>query len=153
MDKEEVEADSITCDSTSSTSTITDLMEDASSSSSDSNSSSLKGPLYELSELMTQLPIKRGLSKHYEGKSQSFTSLTSVQSLEDLAKEENPYNKRMKLCRSYGGRLSGHGQRFCTPKHTIAKKGLSRNSFLSTMVGRNHLLSNCNSSHIIPLQK
>lgn len=47
---------------------------------------------------------RRGLSKHYEGRSQSFTSLANVRSLEDLAKPENPYNKKMRCCRrGYGG--------------------------------------------------
>ncbi|OWM84478.1 uncharacterized protein LOC116194252 [Punica granatum] len=59
------------------------------------------GPLYELSKLMAHLPIKRGLSRFYEGKSQSFTSLASVRSIEDLAKEENPGRKRLKLSKSY----------------------------------------------------
>jgi len=49
---------------------------------------------------------RRGLSKFYQGKSQSFTSLTKVRSLEDLAKPENPYNKRLKSCKSYGGGLA-----------------------------------------------
>jgi hypothetical protein len=42
---------------------------------------------------------RRGLSKFYQGKSQSFTSLTNVKSLEDFAKPESPYNKKLK---SYG---------------------------------------------------
>lgn len=49
---------------------------------------------------------RRGLSKFYQGKSQSFTSLAKVESLEDLAKAENPQNKRLKSCKSYGGGLS-----------------------------------------------
>lgn len=49
---------------------------------------------------------RRGLSKFYQGKSQSFTSLASVRSLEDLVKPENPYNKRLKSCKSYGGGLA-----------------------------------------------
>lgn len=49
---------------------------------------------------------RRGLSKYFQGKSQSFTSLTNVRSLEDLAKPENPYNKKLKSCKSYGGLLS-----------------------------------------------
>lgn len=44
---------------------------------------------------------RKGLSKHFEGKSQSFTSLSKVTCLEDLAKPENPFNKKMKSCRSY----------------------------------------------------
>ncbi|KAL2317320.1 hypothetical protein Fmac_031196 [Flemingia macrophylla] len=59
-------------------------------------------PLNDMSSLFQQLPIKRGLSKYYEGKSRSFTSLAKVRSLEDLAKPENPYNKKLKCCRSYG---------------------------------------------------
>lgn len=43
-----------------------------------------------------------GLSRHYDGKSRSFTSLANVRSLEDLRKEENAEKK--KSCRrSYGG--------------------------------------------------
>lgn len=44
---------------------------------------------------------RRGLSKFYEGKSQSFTSLASVRSIEDLAKEESPNQKRLKLSKSF----------------------------------------------------
>ncbi|GLT48494.1 hypothetical protein SLA2020_221150 [Shorea laevis] len=70
-----------------------DMVEDASSATCSSSSSSSNGPLYELSELVNQLPIKRGLSKSYQGKSQSFSSLASVKSVEDLAKKGiNPYN-------------------------------------------------------------
>nr|GEW23172.1 MAP kinase kinase 6 [Tanacetum cinerariifolium] len=53
----------------------------------ESSSSSPCSPLFELSELMAQLPIKRGLSKFYHGKSESFASLASVKSIEDLAKK------------------------------------------------------------------
>ncbi|GMH16514.1 hypothetical protein Nepgr_018355 [Nepenthes gracilis] len=119
-----------------------DLMEDATSptsscSSSSSSSPSVKGPLYELSELMAQLPIKRSLSKYYMGKSQSFTALANVKSIEDLVKKENPCRKRMKLSNSCGGGLDGH--KFRTPKATIKKKSSSRSSFLLTMA-RNDLI-------------
>ncbi|KAK2449967.1 hypothetical protein P8452_13626 [Trifolium repens] len=56
-------------------------------------------PLNDMSSLFQHLPIMRGLSKFYQGKSQSFTSLTNVKSLEDFAKPESPYNKKLK---SYG---------------------------------------------------
>ncbi|KVI05931.1 probable serine/threonine-protein kinase MARK-A [Cynara cardunculus var. scolymus] len=60
--------------------------DDASSSANSSRSS-----LYDLSDLMSQLPIKRGLSKFYHGKSDSFTSLARVTSIEDLPKKDkNP---------------------------------------------------------------
>ncbi|KAM3394321.1 hypothetical protein CQW23_09486 [Capsicum baccatum] len=63
--------------------------------------------LQNMSTLLQELPFKRGLSKHYNGKSQSFTSLSNVRSLEDLAKPENPYNKKLKSCKSYGVFLEG----------------------------------------------
>ncbi|XP_028801048.1 uncharacterized protein LOC114756289 [Neltuma alba] len=60
--------------------------------------------LSDMSSLFQQLPIKMGLSRHYQGKSRSFTSLASVRGLEDLGKEENAEkNKKKKCCRrSYG---------------------------------------------------
>ncbi|XP_059634885.1 protein OXIDATIVE STRESS 3-like [Cornus florida] len=112
---------------TTSSSSISDMVEDATSSTSSSY-----GPLYELSDLMDQLPIKRGLSKHYKGKSQSFASLASVKSLEDLAKKGSPYKKKMKSCKSYGGGLDG--QKF-SPKATISKKA-SRGSFFLSLLGK-----------------
>lgn len=54
------------------------------------------------------LNYRRGLSKHYDGKSQSFTSLANVGSLEDLAKPDRSFKKRLKLCKSYGGNLDCH---------------------------------------------
>ncbi|KAJ8541869.1 hypothetical protein K7X08_016735 [Anisodus acutangulus] len=98
-----------------------------------SSSSSSFGPLYELSELMAQLPIKKGLSKYYQGKSQSYGHLGSVMSLKDLAKEGNSYNKRMKLCKS----LDGRKRSSFAPKSTITKKFYSRRPIISnTLVGR-----------------
>ncbi|KAK1261833.1 hypothetical protein QJS04_geneDACA019600 [Acorus gramineus] len=82
------------------------------------------GPLFEMSSLMQQLPLKRGLSKHYQGKSQSFTSLSSVGCLKDLAKPENPCKKRLKSCKSYGGGLDV--QRSHSPKASISKRGSSK---------------------------
>ncbi|XP_072995438.1 uncharacterized protein [Typha latifolia] len=94
-------------------SSSSDLTEDATSSPNPPPSlkmSSLpsrlesKGPLYELSSLMEQLPVKKGLSNFYQGKSQSFTSLSDVKCVEDLAKKESPYRRKtMKPCKSYGG--------------------------------------------------
>ncbi|MED6132048.1 hypothetical protein PIB30_015624 [Stylosanthes scabra] len=118
-----------------------ELAEDASSSSSSSSSSHSKiGPLYELSELMDHLPIKRGLSMFYKGKAQSFTSLARVQSIEDLPKKgiNTSYSKRMKSCKSYAGGLDldTHNKISFSPKPTISKKTTSssstiRGSFLS----------------------
>ncbi|XP_021275824.1 uncharacterized protein LOC110410456 isoform X2 [Herrania umbratica] len=110
-----------------------DLVEDASSATSSSSSSSLSsnGPLYELSELMAQLPIRRGLSKHYQGKSQSFTSLARVRSIEDLPKKLIPCRAKMKSCKSYGWGLDAHNKSY-SPKATISKKG-SRGCSMSSL--------------------
>ncbi|KAK2645231.1 hypothetical protein Ddye_020426 [Dipteronia dyeriana] len=77
---------------------------DSSSSSSygedsDDLQSLCKGPLDDLDSLEEVLPIKRGISKFYKGKSKSFTSLadaSSASSMEDLAKPENPYTRKRK---------------------------------------------------------
>ncbi|TKW21914.1 hypothetical protein SEVIR_4G152600v4 [Setaria viridis] len=55
------------------------------------------GPLYALSTMMEDLPaLRTGLSKHYKGRSQSFTSLVDVSCVEDLAKKTTPYTRRKK---------------------------------------------------------
>ncbi|MCL7022403.1 hypothetical protein MKW94_021461 [Papaver nudicaule] len=110
----------------STSSSSLDLREEKNSplSSSSSSSSSLNGPLFELSDLMEHLPIKRGLSKHFDGKSQSFTSLSNVKCLEDLAKGGVHFTKK-KLFKNnkYGGCLD--------IQKTISKKSsLTRGCFV-----------------------
>ncbi|XXG48181.1 hypothetical protein AAC387_Pa02g2696 [Persea americana] len=94
-------------------SSSSDFMEDAASSPASSSELDLNGSLFELSELMAHLPIKRGLSKHFQGKSQSFTSLANVRCLEDLAKRVLPYRKRIVKCKrsSIGGGPPIHVQK------------------------------------------
>ncbi|XP_047337178.1 uncharacterized serine-rich protein C215.13-like [Impatiens glandulifera] len=88
--------------SSSSVSSLTDLEDE----DEEEVASSLNNPLQNMSSLLHQLPFKKGLSKHYQGKSQSFISMAKVSCLEDLIKQENPYNKKLKSSRSYGGFLS-----------------------------------------------
>lgn len=68
---------------------------------------------------------RRGLSKFYQGKSQSFTCLSRVKSIEDLPKKEaNPYRTRRKLLKeskSYEGGL-GNYKLYTLPKPVISKK-------------------------------
>ncbi|KAH7653550.1 hypothetical protein IHE45_19G087100 [Dioscorea alata] len=63
-----------------------------------------------MSSLMALLPLKRGLSKHFQGKSKSFTSLGNARSLEDLVKPERKRTykkkKKIKACKSYEGSLN-----------------------------------------------
>lgn len=50
-----------------------------------------------LDSLEDSLPIKRGLSSHFEGKSKSFTDLSQVNTLKELQKQESPFNKRRRV--------------------------------------------------------
>lgn len=119
-------------------STSSDDLMDSDDEDSDSFSSSPNedsNNLFDLSELMSQLPIKRGLSKFYNGKSQSFKSLARVTSLEDLAKSSTTngggYGKRIKACKSYAAGLNNttnyKSSRLSSysPKATISKKSSS----------------------------
>ncbi|KAF5201992.1 hybrid signal transduction histidine kinase M-like protein [Thalictrum thalictroides] len=60
--------------------------------------SSYKGPLDTLDALQEVLPIKRGISKFYSGKSKSFTSLADAtsSSIKEIAKPENAYTRKRK---------------------------------------------------------
>ncbi|KDP33914.1 hypothetical protein JCGZ_07485 [Jatropha curcas] len=61
--------------------------------------SSFKGPLDTMDALEEVLPVKRGISKFYNGKSKSFTSLadaSSASSVKDFAKPENTYSRKRK---------------------------------------------------------
>ncbi|KAL1353150.1 hypothetical protein HN51_017073 [Arachis hypogaea] len=53
--------------------------------------------LNSLDSLEDSLPIKRGLSNHFSGKSKSFTDLSQVNTVKDLKKQENPFNKRRRV--------------------------------------------------------
>ncbi|KAI7746755.1 hypothetical protein M8C21_011056, partial [Ambrosia artemisiifolia] len=102
-----------------------EVADDATSSSSSTSSVSFNnddGPLYELSELMAQLPLKRGLSKFYHGKSESFGSLANFNNIRDLAKKESCRSRRSK-CKSQSQTLS--------PKRTIVKNKKSCSSNLA----------------------
>ncbi|KAJ1442830.1 hypothetical protein SESBI_00713 [Sesbania bispinosa] len=55
------------------------------------------GPLHDMQTLEEVLPIKRGISKFYNGKSKSFTTLAdaaSTPSVKDIVKPENAYSRR-----------------------------------------------------------
>ncbi|KAG9458105.1 hypothetical protein H6P81_002613 [Aristolochia fimbriata] len=60
--------------------------------------SSYKGPLSTMDALEDSLPIRRGISKFYCGKSKSFTTLADAASIsvKELAKPENLYNRKRK---------------------------------------------------------
>jgi hypothetical protein len=88
----------------------------------DASYSSAASDRFEMSCLMTELPVKRGLSRFFDGKSQSFASLAAVGSLEDLAKPPPPPRKRLKPSRSCGGGLDAHrGRRLLSPRRRCTK--------------------------------
>ncbi|KAF3514217.1 hypothetical protein Bca4012_001366 [Brassica carinata] len=127
------EEDSSSC-SLSSMCSSSDLTED----DDDVSSSSSNGPLEDLSDLMSHLPIKRGLSKFYEGKSQSFTSLANVKSLEDLMKtglKNRNYGARRKA-KSTGGMIDQSYKRVYSPKATISKKATRTPSSVLSRLAR-----------------
>ncbi|GAB2291612.1 hypothetical protein Dimus_025867 [Dionaea muscipula] len=76
-----------------------DKSSDGGDAGDDQVQSSFKGPLDTMDALEDVLPVKRGISKFYNGKSKSFTSLaeaSSVSSIEELAKPENAYTRKRK---------------------------------------------------------
>uniref|UniRef100_J3LFX4 Uncharacterized protein n=1 Tax=Oryza brachyantha TaxID=4533 RepID=J3LFX4_ORYBR len=77
--EEDIGSPSTSASSARSSGSSSELADDASSSSSGSADRH-----FEMSDLMTQLPFKRGLSRFFDGKSQSFASLAAVASLENL---------------------------------------------------------------------
>ncbi|KAL3528679.1 hypothetical protein ACH5RR_008001 [Cinchona calisaya] len=134
-----------------------DIQDDASSSSATcSSSSNSSGDLYDLSELMSRLPIKRGLSKFYQGKSESFTCLSRLTSIEDLAKKEAPlYRKKYyKGSKNFEVGLDSY-KLFTLPKPIISKK-TPRGSFSSSFPSRKRggsFINGSNRPPQIPLKK
>ncbi|KAH9605571.1 hypothetical protein KSS87_019463 [Heliosperma pusillum] len=74
------------------------------------------------------LPIRRGISNFYNGKSKSFTSLadTSTSSVKDLTKPENAYTRKRKSILAYSF-LYDKG-RTSTPKSPRLGVGISKKS-------------------------
>lgn len=87
--------------------------------SSESETLQMDGPLDHLSTMLDHLPpLRTGLSKYYQGRSQSFTSLADVSCVEDLAKKTTPYMRRTKESKHYAAAL-GVKNRL---SKTVAKK-------------------------------
>ncbi|XP_074555839.1 uncharacterized protein LOC141811703 [Curcuma longa] len=122
-----------------------DLTDDAtstspSSSSSRSSNASQFDPnqsSFDLSSLVDDLPIKRGLSKYFEGKSESFRSLSDARCIEDLVKKVNPSRKRLKASSDHGfDSTQKHCNRSRFHGRTTSKK-TSRGSTVSSLARRN----------------
>ncbi|CAH8390825.1 unnamed protein product [Eruca vesicaria subsp. sativa] len=92
--------------------------------------SSYKGPLDLMEALEEVLPVRKGISNYYNGKSKSFTNLeaastlASSSSMKDLAKPENAYSRRRRnlLCHQIWESNK------TTPRGRISKKHIMSSS-------------------------
>nr|XP_043625909.1 uncharacterized protein LOC122597375 [Erigeron canadensis] len=133
IEEQEEETSTISNGSLSSLSSCyssSDTIDDDASSSSSSLTSIGSSSLLDLSDLMSHLPIKRGLSKFYHGKSESFTSLARVMSIEDLPKKfNNPYNNLKKMKSNNSSKKSRGGGGLDSYKaHTLVKPTILKKS-------------------------
>ncbi|KAL5768518.1 hypothetical protein ACOSP7_015063 [Xanthoceras sorbifolium] len=141
---------------------------DSSSSSSigrnsdgeDSNEvqSSYKRPLDGLGNLEEVLPIKRGISKFYNGKSKSFTSLadaSTASSMKDLAKPENPYTRKRKNLLAHSNFLGKNcNHSFISNGNEISKSTVNSggsNSSESNNGEDSNSIASSSSHHLPPL--
>ncbi|CAI9297524.1 unnamed protein product [Lactuca saligna] len=86
-------------DDSSSSSSIGKNSDAGGGDSDDEVQSKDNGPLNQLNDLEKVLPIKRGISSFYAGKSKSYGNLadaTSVQSIQDIVKPEDAYTRKRK---------------------------------------------------------
>ncbi|KAI3929211.1 hypothetical protein MKX01_006447 [Papaver californicum] len=67
----------------------------------EAGSNNLNGALCSMDSLEDSLPIKRGLSNYFTGKSKSFGNLSEVTTVDSLVKTENPFNKRRRTLVAY----------------------------------------------------
>ncbi|KAK6119603.1 hypothetical protein DH2020_046626 [Rehmannia glutinosa] len=90
----------VCCSDESSSSSIgknSDISEEKLSGDGEEVQSSFKGPLDAMDALEEVLPIRRGISRFYNGKSKSFASLadaSSSSSIKDIAKPNNAYMRK-----------------------------------------------------------
>ncbi|CAI9260088.1 unnamed protein product [Lactuca saligna] len=90
-----------------------------------------KGSLNNLCALEQALPIKRGISTFYAGKSKSYTSLAdavSAPSIQDIGKPEDAYNRKRK-------NIIAHGVFLDKNRNFGSKTGISKRSNNTNGVG------------------
>ncbi|KDP34021.1 hypothetical protein JCGZ_07592 [Jatropha curcas] len=108
VDAEEERAEVNECSSSAASSTTSSIGKDSDLSGRESSDgenceeenevqSAYKGTLDAMDALEEALPMRRGISKFYDGKSKSFTSLAEASSscsIKDITKPENAYTRR-----------------------------------------------------------
>ncbi|EMS48743.1 hypothetical protein TRIUR3_08075 [Triticum urartu] len=87
--------------------------------------------VYDLSSMKAELSAKKGLSKYYDGKSQSFACMSEVRCLEDLPKK-SPY-KKIKPCRSNID-LDGNETACPVPAPNTSSKGIAKQSSCANLM-------------------
>ncbi|MCL7027891.1 hypothetical protein MKW94_015426 [Papaver nudicaule] len=92
---------SVDPDLSSDNSSIGEGLDDSDDDENEVGSNNLNGALSSMDSLEDSLPIKRGLSNYFTGKSKSFGNLSEVTTLKSLAKTENPFNKRRRTLIAY----------------------------------------------------
>ncbi|CAL9151511.1 unnamed protein product [Musa hybrid cultivar] len=120
-----------------------------------------EGAFGSLDSLEESLPIKRGLSNFFSGKSKSFASLSDAAnaSAKDMLKAENPFNKRRRLLMMSKMRRAFYTALTCPPfppllspdltveeadKEEEAEEDEGTNSGTSSSSFSHHGSSNCN---------
>ncbi|KAF7037606.1 hypothetical protein CFC21_047943 [Triticum aestivum] len=133
-----------------------DLFETSSSFSCDSDDeaqfSDGEDHVYDLSSMKAELSVKKGgLSKYYDGKSQSFACMSEVRCLEDLPKK-SPY-KKIKSCRSNID-LDGN-QKACPVPGSHNSKGMAKpsGSSCANLMARNNSANMLYRPPAIPVNK
>ncbi|RRT51025.1 hypothetical protein GW17_00029518 [Ensete ventricosum] len=79
-----------------------------------------EGAFGSLDSLQESLPIKRGLSNFFSGKSKSFASISDAAAnanANELAKPENPFNKRRRILMAYKARRASYGSLISASTH------------------------------------
>ncbi|KAE8735303.1 Damaged dna-binding 2, putative isoform 2 [Hibiscus syriacus] len=85
--------------------------------------SQLKEPLDSMDALVDALPMRRGISNFYTGRSKSYTSLAdaaAAPSVKDFAKPEDPYNRKRKNLLAHGSFLGKNRNRSAMALRAIA---------------------------------
>ncbi|KAJ7294891.1 hypothetical protein O6H91_Y226000 [Diphasiastrum complanatum] len=92
--------------------------------------STLRGPLEDLNSLEESLPLRKGLSRFISGKSRSFSCLSDVRSVKELAKPENPYSRRRRFNFHRSEGFDRH--RYLPPRNSTV--GISKKSICSSKI-------------------
>ncbi|OIW14367.1 hypothetical protein TanjilG_15721 [Lupinus angustifolius] len=90
-------AEFFTADSSESSSSIGTPDNSDNDEDEDDDEEEVQSKFKGLVSLEDSLPFKKGLSSHFIGKSKSFTDLSQVNTVKELEKQENPFNKRKRV--------------------------------------------------------